>query len=1078
MTYRRAILLAGVFCLLTSGAAELYAQNISMRFDHLTIQDGLSQSTINDMLQDEKGFLWFATDDGLNRYNGYEFTVYKNVPDDSTSLSDNSISKIIEDRDGNIWVATRDGGLNKFDRTTEQFTRYTSDPENTESLSDNYVTALFEDRSGVILVGTQEGLNIYQPEQDNFLHYKTDPDDTNSLQGNWITSIFEDHNGIIWIGTQSNGLNRFDRETNTFTQYKNDPGTSTSLSSDWVISIYEDRYDILWVGTQDGGLNSFDRKSETFRMYRHNPENPRSLNHDWVLTMFEDSYGDLWVGTVSGLSLFDREDDKFIDVSAINDAPDLANKSITALLGDRSGVFWVGTRDNALYKFVRSTASFKIYDSNMGNLLSLSDENVWAVEEDNTGSLWVGTNGGGVNRYNADRTERQIFRHDPGDTNSLSDNFVNTIFEDSDGTIWIGTLNGLERYDSNTDTFTHYKYEPGKENTIPGNIITTISEDHLGKLWIGTLNNGLSQYDKDTGEFRNYASRSGDIESLSHNKIWSFYEDQDGVFWVGTHGYGLNKYDRKNDVFQRYVNIPGDTSSISNNFINFIYQDASQRYWIGTLNGLNKFIPETETFQSYTVDDGLPNSVIYGIIEDDRGHLWLSTNKGISDFDPENEVFRNYDQEDGLPSDEFRFGAYHRADDGTMYFGSINGLVAFEPDSIRDNPHIPSVVFTRLEVSNQPISIGDDSILKESITEVDTLHFSYNDNVISFQFAALHYAAPVQNQYAYKLENFDEDWQYIGNRRFISFTSLPAGDYTLRVRAANKDEIWNEEGASLYITIPPPPWFTWWAFMIYGAVLLAAIVGYIQYRIGKEKQKKRQLQVQNQMLEGLVSERTSELQNEKEKSDRLLYNILPREVAEELKEYGTTTPKRFEQATILFTDFKSFTTAASNMPADELVSELNDIFRKFDEIIDRYGLEKIKTIGDGYMAAGGLPLESENHALQCVKAAREMLSYIEKRNKFSRQKWRMRVGLHTGDVIAGVVGQRKFTYDLWGETVIIASRMEAAGEEGKVNISSATHKLVKEFYDCEYRGKIIAEGKGKVDMYFVNYEQSEVLTQE
>jgi class 3 adenylate cyclase len=264
--------------------------------------------------------------------------------------------------------------------------------------------------------------------------------------------------------------------------------------------------------------------------------------------------------------------------------------------------------------------------------------------------------------------------------------------------------------------------------------------------------------------------------------------------------------------------------------------------------------------------------------------------------------------------------------------------------------------------------------------------------------------------------------------------------------------------------------------MIYGALVLTLIIGYIQYRIGKERKKKKQLQVQNQKLEGLVSERTSELQHEKEKSDRLLYNILPKEVAEELKEYGTTTPKRFDQATILFTDFKSFTSTASTMPADQLVSELNEIFRKFDEIIDRYGLEKIKTIGDGYMAAGGIPLESKNHALQCVKAARDMLQYIDHKNKYSKQKWRMRVGLHTGDVIAGVVGQRKFTYDLWGETVIIASRMEAAGKEGKVNISSATHKLIKDFFDCEYRGKIIAEGKGKVDMYFVNYEESGVLT--
>lgn len=1074
LTYKRTYV---IYLLLFFLVGNVYAQNISMRFDHLTIQDGLSQSSINDILQDSKGFLWFATEDGLNRYDGYEFIVYKNAPVDSTSISDNAINKIIEDREGNIWVATKDGGLNKFNRKTETFRRYKSDPAQKSSISDNYVTTLFEDKSGVILVGTQQGLDIYQPERDSFMHYRTDPENNNSLQGTWITSIFEDHEGVLWIGTQSKGLNRFDRNTNTFTHFKNIRGAPKSLSSNWVVTIYEDHENKLWIGTQNGGLNRFNRADNTFKRYTNTPSNSRSLNHNWVLTIFEDSYGELWVGTVNGLSLFDRDEDRFIDVAAIKDAPDLQNKSITALLGDRSGVFWVGTKDNALYKFVRSTASFKIFDANMGNSLSLSNENVWAVREDRTGALWIGTKGGGINWYNKKRNSRYVFRHDPGNPNSLSDNFINAIYEDSDGIIWIGTLNGLDRYDSYANVFRHYRHDPNDENSIAGNIITTISEDQFGKIWVGTLNNGLSQYDKTTDEFKNYTSKAGDLESLSHNKIWSFYEDQKGVFWVGTHGYGLNKYDRTNDVFQRYVYNPGDTTSISNNFINFIYQDSSKRYWIGTPNGLNKFNPETESFRVYTVNHGLPNNVIYGIVEDKRGHLWLSTNKGISDFDPDTEIFRNYDQGDGLPSNEFRFGAYHRSRNGTMYFGSINGLVAFEPDSIRDNPHVPPIVFTQLEISNRPIAIGKNSILNKSITETDTLNFSYTEDVFSFEFAALHYAAPDQNQYAYMLENFDEEWQYIGNRRFISFTSLPAGTYTLHVKAANKDGIWNEEGASILITIPPPPWLSWWAFALYGFMAIAAVGAFVRYRIGKEKKKKKQLEVQNQMLQGLVSARTSELQNEKEKSDRLLYNILPKEVAEELKEYGTTTPRRFEHATILFTDFKGFTSAASNMPADKLVTELNEIFQHFDEIIDKYGLEKIKTIGDAYMAAGGVPLEDINHALQCVRAAREMLLYIDQRNQRSRHKWQMRVGLHSGDVIAGVVGQRKFTYDLWGETVIVASRMESAGVEGRVNISSTTHDLVKEFYDCEYRGKIIAEGKGKVDMYFVKYDQSEVISQ-
>ncbi len=1064
--FKRVVLIVTVGLLVNAGWT--YAQSTSMRFDHLTIEEGLSQSTINDILQDQKGFLWFATEDGLNKYDGYDFTVYKNIPGDTTSISDNSINDIIEDDQGNIWIATKDGGLNKFDRKKEDFIRYQADDSDSTSISDNYVTTLFQDRSGVILVGTQKGLDIYRPETDDFLHYQPDPSDSNSLKGNWVTSIVEDHEGILWLGTQDNGLNSFNRETGNFTNYRHSPQNSQSLSDDWVVDIYEDKNDVLWIGTQNGGLNRLDRASNTFHHYKYNPRDSQSLSSNWVLTIFEDLYGDLWVGTVDGLNLFDRENDEFMNISSIKDAPDLENKSITALLGDRSGVFWVGTRDNALYKFVRSTESFTVFDENTSKSTTLSNSNIWAVSEAKDGTLWIGTQGGGVNKIGPDRDSITYYQYDPTDENSLSNNFVNTIYEDRDGTIWIGTLDGLNRYILSTDDFKHYRHDPEDPTSIGGDIITTISQDKTGKVWFGTLNNGLSVFDKETETFKSYKSRAGDPESLSHNKIWSFYEDQSGVFWVGTHGYGLNKYDRANDIFQRYVHNPEDTTSISNNFINFIYQDQQDRYWIGTLKGLNRFYPETETFKSYTVRDGLPNNVIYGIIEDDRGHLWLSTNNGIADFNPETGSFRNYDVGDGLPSNEFRFGAYNKGSSGTMYFGSIDGVVAFEADSLRDNPHVPPVVFTSLELNNQKVQIGENSFLKQSISETEQLDLSHKDNVISFQFSALHYAAPDQNEYAYKLENFDEEWQYIGDRHFVSFTSLPAGDYRFRVKAANKDGIWNEEGTSIKLSIAPSPWLSWWAYTIYGLVGLSCIVGFVQFRIRYEIKKKKRLEEENEKLEELVNNRTNQLRLEKEKSDQLLHNILPKEVADELKEQGTTTPTHFEHATILFADFKGFSTAASSMSPDRLINELNEIFQKFDDIIENNELEKIKTIGDAYMAAGGIPKETEGHAIKCVKAALDMLKYINERNRESSFEWEMRVGLHTGEVIAGVVGRHKFTYDLWGDTVNIASRMESAGEEGKINISSSTHELVKQYYDCEYRGKIDMNGQGKIDMYFVN----------
>ena len=1055
------LFLFGLFISAASG------QDISMRFSHLTLEDGLSQSTINDILQDSRGFLWFATEDGLNRYNGYEFKVFKNIPGNSNSISNNSISDIIEDKNGNLWIGTKGGGLNKFNPVTEKFTRFDLNKGDSTGLSTPYVTSLFEDRSGIILVGTRNGLNIYQPGTNTFMKYQPDPDDDNSLNGEWITSIYEDSQGMIWIGTQDNGLNRLNRTEDKFTHYTNVPGDSRSLSDDWVVSLHEDKNNNLWIATQSGGINKFDRETQSFERFLSDTEDGLSLSNNWVYTMFEDRYGEFWVGTLDGLNRFDRANNQFINITAIKGAPNLNNKSITALYEDRSGVFWVGTKDDALYKFVRSTQSFTVYDRNTDSDISLSNNNVWAVKEMQNGDIWVGTHGGGINVIHPDKREITYYSHNPDNSTSLCDNFINTIYQDDSGDIWVGTVNGLCKFIPSSKSFERFTHDPENSNSISGNIVTTLSQDVEGNIWIGTLNNGFSTYNKDTKQFTTYRSKSDEKEGLAQNKIWSIYEDEDEVLWVGTHGFGLAIYALNEKEYRRYEHDPSDSTSISNDFINVTYKDSEGRYWIGTLNGLNRFYPDSQTFEHYTTADGLPNNVIYGIVEDKRGHLWLSTNKGLCDFDPETGITRNYDAGDGLPSEEFRFNSFHKGQDGRIFFGSISGLVSFEPDSLETNENVPPVVFTNFEIYNKPVPIKENSILERSITATEELTFPYYEQVFSFQFAGLHYAAPDQNQYAYYLAGFDENWQQIGNRRFVAFTSLDPGRYTLRVRAANKDGIWNNQGAEIKLNIEPPPWLSWWAYTLYATFALVVVGWLVSYRVEKERREKEKIEEKRKELERLIDNRTKELQEEKEKSDRLLYNILPEEVAKELKEKGKTTPKRFEEATILFSDFQGFTSTASSMSADRLVSEINEIFKKFDTIIEDYGLEKIKTIGDAYMAAGGIPSEEKEHALRCVAAAWEMLSFVEKRNKNASFKWEMRVGLHSGSVVAGVVGQRKFTYDLWGDTVNLASRMESIGEAGKVNISARTHELVKEYFECEYRGKLDVSGRGKMDMYFV-----------
>lgn len=1047
------------------------AQNSTIRFEQITTEDGLSQSTVNQILQDSKGFLWFATEDGLNRYDGYEFKIYRNDPYDLFSISSNQISNILEDQYGVIWVGTKGGGLNKLDKEQDRFIRFTHSQEQISSISDNFITALFEDETGVILVGTQRGLNILNPATNEFSAY-SEMDKYEGLKDAHVTTLQKDNNDFIWIGTEKQGLYRFDRLNGEIKNFSTTNEEST-ITDNWIVTLYKDKSNTLWVGTQSGGLLRYNIESESFTSFTSLRSTNNSISNNWVLSLFEDSRGVLWVGTLNGLNILDRELGSFISFMDLNYPINLSNNSITSLYEDRSGVFWVGTRNGALNKFIRSSSeSFTIYQNDPSNKNSLSDNNIWAISEDDEGHIWIGTQGGGINKLDINDNSFVNYKSNPNDDRSITNDFVNAIIKDSEGVIWIGTIDGLNRYDKDSNSFINFKSSQNDETTISGNIITTIFEDSRGVIWVGTLNNGLNAFDKHSQKFRRFQHNPEDPSSISHNKIWSMYEDDKGVFWVGTHGFGLNRYDRARGTFTSYKSNPSDETSLSDNFVNVITQDEEGNLWIGTINGLNKFNSVDNTFTRYTTKEGLPNNVIYGIIEDYRGHLWLSTNSGIADFDPNSSSVRVYDRGDGLPSNEYRFGAFHKSEDGAMYFGGINGMVVFKSDSIRDNPYIPPVVVTNFQIFNNDVPISaNNSPLKKSITETDEIELTWKENVISFEFAALHFAAPEQNQYKYMMEGFDQDWQDVGNRRFVSYTNLPEGNtYTFRVKASNKDGIWNEEGTAIELKVLPPPWETWWAYSFYALFSTGCLVGFINFQLAKERKKKKQVEQYNEELEALVKERTILLENEKEKSDALLYNMLPKEIADEIKEKGSAAPRRYEEVSVLFTDFENFTSTAATMSAKKLVSEVNEIFEGFDNIMEKYGIEKIKTIGDAYMAVSGLPSEKEDHAYLCIKAAKEMLDFVNTRNDNAAVKWKMRVGIHSGSIIAGIVGKKKFTYDIWGSTVILASRMEEAGEIGRVNISATTCDYVQDEYKCEYRGKVSVDGQGEMDMYFVGEE--------
>jgi len=836
------------------------APNNDIKFERISIEQGLSQSSVLCILQDSKGFMWFGTEDGLNRYDGYSFRVHKHVPEDLNSLSNNIVRSIYEDQSGALWIGT-DGGLNKFDRKNGQFIRYQNDPNDPHSLSDNYVTSIYEDQSGMLWIGTDGGLNKFDRENGQFIRYQNDPNDPHSLSDNYVTSIYEDRAGVIWIGTHGGGFSRFDRETEHFSHYQfsyyqNDPHDPNSLSHHTVSSIREDQAGVLWIGTWGGGLNKFDRETEEFVHYQADPNDPHSLSDDDIFSIHENQAGGLWIGTGGGLDKLDRETDQFIHhQNDPNDPHSLSDNVVWSIYEDQAGVLWIGTY-GGLNKFDQERKKLVHYQATPNDAHGLSDNYVTSIYEDRAGVIWIGTHSGGLNRFDRKNGQFIHYQNNPNDPYSLSYGEIRSIYEDQAGVIWIGTDGGLNKFDRKNGQSIRYQADPDDPHSLSGNDIFSIHEDQAGGLWIGT-GGGLDKLDRETEQFIHYQNDPNDPHSLGHNYVFSIYEDRAGGLWIATYGGGLDKFDRETKQFSHYRNNPIDPRSLSNNKVLSVCEDQAGVLWIGTHGGLNKFDRATETFTHYREKDGLPNDVIHGILEDNQGYLWLSTNKGLSKFDPRTETFRNYDTRDGVQSNEFSGGACHKSSSGEMFFGGINGFNAFYPESVsaKDNPYIPPVVLVSLTQSGEDVDTG------QAVESVQEVTFHWPNNFFEFEFAALSYSQPDKNQYAYMLEEFEEDWNYIGTRRFGRYTNLPGGMYTLRMKGSNNDGVWNKEGVSVTITIVPPFWETWWFRGIVALVLVGSVIGGYRLRV-------KSVELRNRELETLVEERTHALKERTHEIER------------------------------------------------------------------------------------------------------------------------------------------------------------------------------------------------------------------
>jgi signal transduction histidine kinase/ligand-binding sensor domain-containing protein len=822
-----------------------FSWSAHLGFEHIAVEQGLSQSTIYSILQDSRGYLWFGTWDGLNKYDGRTFKVYRNDPEDPDSLSDNIVWTLYEDSSGTLWVGT-DGGLNKFDPETDRFIRYQYDPDDPQSLSHNIVGCVFEDSSGDLWIGTWGGgLNRLDRQTGKFSRYRHNPDDPDSLSADIIGDLYEDSSGTLWIGTWG-GLDQYDREKDGFIHYRHDPTDPYSLSNDLVRSILLDSTGTFWVGTAGGGLNQFNPKTTRFAHLLHDSESQSSLSNDVIWDLLEDSSGTLWVITDSGLNRWDRENRRFMRyLNDPNDPYSLSENSLYSIYQDRSGVLWVGSASSGLNKLDPSKQRFVHYYRNPNDPSSLSHNLVSAIFEDAIGVLWIGTYNG-LNRLDPASGKFAHYQHDPKTSYSLSGDEITAIDQDPDGFMWVGTNGaGLNKFDPRLRIFKHYQRDPDQPGSLSADSVLDIFVDHSGALWVGTYAGGLDKYDQETDKFINYRPNPGDPRSYS-NIVNVIDEDGAGFLWLGTSS-GLFRFDPKVGQFIGFHSNPDSPSGLASDIINAIYPQPSGLLWIGTNGGLTKFDQNEGIFTRYTTQNGLPDDLVWGILEDDHGYLWISTNNGLARFDPQTEAFKVYDTEDGLQGKEFRPGAFYKSERGEMFFGGVNGFNSFYPERVWDNPNTPPVVLTQVSQG------GEEIVLDKSISAVNELTFRWPNNFFEFEFAALSYTQPAKNQYAYMLEGFDEGWNNNGTKHNGRYTNLPGGTYTLRLKGSNNDGVWNEAGTSLLVTIVPPFWGTWWFRGLVALFLMGVITGSYRLRI-------KSIEDRNQELEELVSQRTRTLE--------------------------------------------------------------------------------------------------------------------------------------------------------------------------------------------------------------------------
>ncbi|NOZ46033.1 MAG: hypothetical protein GXO79_04540, partial [Chlorobi bacterium] len=831
----------------------LLGQNL--KFTHYTTEDGLSSATVWKIVQDKQGFIWIATQDGIDKFDAYTFQSFKFNPEDSNSVSDNNINDIFIDTDGIIWIAT-DYGLNNYDPKFNRFKRYLKLEAENKGPSDNTINCIAQDKENTIWLGTEGGgLNSFNKQNKKFTYYHLSDSATDSISKKHITCLYVDGDDELWIGTKRNGLFKYDKTKQKFISYffSHNNNAYENAKNDITV-IFEDSNKRLWIGTQKGGLNIVNRELNKLEDYTGYFTNSSEKLKYWITSIVEDNYNQIWIATKDGLTKID-EKKKSLDYFYKNsdDNPySINSNNLTNLFIDASGSMWISNYVKGFDIVHTTIVNFFHYKKEKSKVNTLSSNIILAINKDEYGSLLVGSYGGGL--CLVDRFTNKITLY-----NTLYPEISKAIVNikiDNAGIIWLGTWgNGLQSFNRKTGVVKSYLNNLEDSASISNNTVITMYEDDEDEnyLWVGTYN-GLNKFDKKTQKFERFSEKEG----LPGKKIYYITGYKD-TLWIGTRGAGFSIYNKKKNSFENFQFDENDSTSISNNVINYIHNDKKGNLWISTELGLNCFNKKTKKFIRITEKDGLPDNKLWGILEDKNGNLWISSNNGICKYKPDLKSknkgnFKNFYKSDGLQSNEFtQTGYFYDKKTNEMFFGGVNGFNAFYPDKIIENKYILPVHLISFKKMDNEVKFKDDT----TIAFKHDIQVSWKENFIAFEFVGLDYTEPEKNLYSYKMEGLDINWSTPSTRRFAAYPNLSDGEYIFRVKAANNEGVWNEVGLSVHVTVNPPFWRTKWFISLSVIAIILSVLLYIRLRT-------KRLQYEKRILEETVEQRTQELRQKNE----------------------------------------------------------------------------------------------------------------------------------------------------------------------------------------------------------------------